>query len=79
MLELFISALIKTLTNRREEDVGDGDGGDDAYGICDECAGYCVTSLLDANRTEVYGDNVEGGVGGTLEHTAQAASKTIGT
>lgn len=37
-----------------------------------------MTGLLDAYGTEVHGDDVEGGVGGALEHATQTAGETVG-
>src|SRR5471032_1791379 len=60
-----------------EKDVRDEDGGDDAGQVGDQAAGNRVARLSYAHRAEVQRDDVEGGVGRTVEHAGQAADKRI--
>ena len=50
-----------------EEEVADGDAGDDAGEVGEETAGDGMAGLGDTYGTEIDGQNIERGVGGTLE------------
>ncbi len=62
-----------------EEQVADEDGGDDAGEVGQQAAGHGMARLADADRAEVDGKDVEGGVGGSLEDAAQATNEGVGT
>ena len=51
-----------------EEEVADGDAGDDAGEVGEETAGDGMAGLGDTYGTEIDGQNIERGVGGTLEN-----------
>ena len=63
----------------RKEEVGDEDGGNDASEVGQQTAADGVARVADADGTEVNGEDIEGGVGGTLENTAETAHEGIGT
>ena len=46
-----------------EEQVADADGGNDTCEVGQQTAGYGVAGVAYAHRTEVNGQDVEGGVG----------------
>ena len=62
-----------------KEEVADEDGRDDAGKVGQEAAGDGMAGLADAYAAEVYGKDVEGGVGSTLEEAGEAAHEGVGT
>ena len=48
---------------------------DDTSQVGEQTAGNSVTGVLDADRAEVNGKNVESSVGGTLENTTQTTNE----
>ena len=58
-----------------EEDIGDSESCDDSDEVGDEAADDCVACVFDTDTTEVDGKDVERGVGGALQNTAEAADE----
>ena len=52
-----------------KEQVTDEDGGKDAGKVGCESARYGMAGLAYADASEIYGKNIEGGVGTALEYT----------
>lgn len=48
----------------------DDEGSNCANKIAEEAAAYGVAGVLDAHTTKIYGNNIKGGVGRTLEDAA---------
>lgn len=62
-----------------EEEIADKNGGDDSDEIGQQSAGYCMAGADDSHTAEVHGQDIEGGIGGTLEDAAQPAHKRVGS
>ena len=65
------------MVNLSKEDGGDGDSGDDAAEVGKQTCHNGVTGLANAYGTEIDGQNVEGGVGGSLEDTGPSITAAI--
>ena len=61
-----------------KEEIADEDGRDDAREIGKEAAGNGMAGLADAYTAEVYSEDVEGGVGSTLEKAGETAYEGVG-
>ena len=62
-----------------KEQVADENSGNAAYRISQQTARYGVASLGNAYTTEVDRQDVEGGIGRTLQDTSQSAYERVGT
>lgn len=62
-----------------EEEVGDGDGSQDACQVGHQSARHGMACVLDAHRTEVDGEDIERRVGRALEDARQSTHERVGS
>lgn len=62
-----------------EEEVGNGEGGEDACQVGKEAAGDGMACVANADRAEIDGKDVERGVGGALEDAGEATNEGVGS
>src|SRR3712207_3148614 len=61
-----------------EEQIADRDGPDGAYQVGQKTAGHRVTGVFNTHTAKIYGQNIEGCIGRSLQNAAQTAHETVG-
>src|SRR3712207_7401309 len=60
-----------------EEQIADRDGPDGAYQVGQKAAGHRVTGVFNTHTAEIYGQNIEGCIGRSLQNAADRKSTRL--